>query len=271
MNLYPIGMHFDADYGLEEQFPTYTLHPRCATITYLSDAGVPTLILDKRSPSPNDPEKQSLNGSINNAWLSHPYFGKHVAFDGRYLHGAPGEYFPSVAKKYTDTSEPSAKKVKVDENDVNTFSGKRVTFLVNIWLNHCPLESELLEDELLDKMTTPWEDDAQSEGTAKGLKSDESYRPPFEWNVNNIDTPDMMNNTTSLSKVSETGEPAGVEEAVICNRHVDILFGASMEDFHNASKLAASADGGSMPIQMENDVISLKVGKEVSSDGEDEE
>ena len=261
-------MHFDADYGLEEQLPTHTLHPRVATITYLSEAGVPTLILDKRSPSPNDQGKLSLNGSINNAWLSHPYFGKHVAFDGRYLHGAPGEYFPSVAKKYTDTSEPSTKKVKVDMNDDKTSGGKkRVTFLVNIWLNHCPLESEPLEDELLDKMTTPWED----EDSVKGLKSDESYRPPFKWNVNNIDTPDMMNNTTLLSKVSESGVPAGVEEAVICNRHVDILFGASMEDFHNASKLAASADGGSMPIKMENGVISLKVGKEVSSDDEDGE
>lgn len=127
-----VGMHFDADYGLEEQLPNYTLHPRVATITYLSDAGVPTLILDKRPPPPSDEEKKSLNGSINKAWLSHPRFGKHVCFDGRFLHGAPGEYFPSVSTKAVDTSEPKAKKLKVDAQ-----GGKRVTFLVNVWLNHC--------------------------------------------------------------------------------------------------------------------------------------
>ena len=77
--------------GLEEQLPNYMLHPRVAAVTYLSDNGVPTLICDKRSPPPSDVEKKTLNGSINKAWLTHPSFGKHVAFDGRYLHGAPGE------------------------------------------------------------------------------------------------------------------------------------------------------------------------------------
>ena len=108
-----------------------------ATVTYLSDAGVPTLILDKKTPPPSDPEKQGLNGSVNKAWLSHPSFGKHVAFDGRYLHGAPGEYFPSVASKLVKASEPKAKKLKVEETGSSgTVNGKRVTFLVNIWLNH---------------------------------------------------------------------------------------------------------------------------------------
>ena len=74
-------------YRLEEQIPNYHVHPRVATVTYLSDTGVPTLILSKCSPPPTDPEKKSLGGSINRAWLSHPSSGKHIAFDGRYLHG----------------------------------------------------------------------------------------------------------------------------------------------------------------------------------------
>lgn len=74
-------------YRLEEQIPNYHVHPRVATVTYLSDTGVPTLILGKCSPPPTDPEKKSLDGSINKAWLSHPSAGKHIAFDGRYLHG----------------------------------------------------------------------------------------------------------------------------------------------------------------------------------------
>ena len=119
------------------------------------------MILDKRSPPPSDHEKTSLNGSINKAWLSHPCFGKHVAFDGRFLHGAPGEYFPSVNK--IDVAEPKTKKPRVDKNSTHILRGKRVTFLVNIWLNHCPLEPEPLESDLVEKLTTPWEDDTDEE------------------------------------------------------------------------------------------------------------
>ena len=119
--------------GLEEQLPNFMLHPRVATITYLSDIGVPTLILNKRSPPPSDHEKESLNGSIKKAWLSHPYFGKHVAFDGRFLHGAPGEYFQSVNKTTLSASEPKSKRLKLDEHGTNNkLGGKRITFMVNV-------------------------------------------------------------------------------------------------------------------------------------------
>lgn len=130
-----VGFHFDADYGLEEQLPNYMLHPRVATITYLCDIGVPTLILDKRSPPPMDIEKKSLNGNIRKSWLSHPVFGKHVAFDGRLLHGAPGEYFPSIMNKSSNVAEPKAKRLKVEGNactSTSKLSGKRITFMVNV-------------------------------------------------------------------------------------------------------------------------------------------
>ncbi len=253
--------------GLEEQLPNFTLHPRVATITYLSDIGVPTLILDKRSPPPSDHEKMSLNGSINKAWLSHPYFGKHVAFDGRFLHGAPGEYFPSVQK--IDVSEPKSKKIRVDKNDRYMLSGKRVTFLVNIWLNHCPLESEPLESEIVENLTTPWEDTDMAKDSKNNLKAGEPSVQPFQWNAKKIDSPDVLNKTTSLAVASkESGHTAGEEHAVICNRNVDILFGASMTDFHNASRLAAEGNG-SIAIDLQDGVITLVVGKELSSDDED--
>ena len=187
--------------------------------------------------------------------------------------GAPGEYFQSVAKKTTNTEEPKAKKLKIDESVANTKDGKRVTFMVNIWLNHCPIESGPLDDELIDKLSTPWEDtETGVDGEKRGnLKGDESYEPPFQWNVSDISSPDKLSNAESLARVSSesAASPAGVEEAVICNRHVDILFGASMKNYHNVSKLAAAE--GSLPIEMEDGVFSLKVGKEVSSDEEEEE
>jgi hypothetical protein len=67
------------------------------------------------------------------AWLSHPYFGKHVAFDGRFLHGAPGEYFQSVNKTTLSASEPKSKRLKLDEHGTNNKLGdKRITFMVNV-------------------------------------------------------------------------------------------------------------------------------------------
>ena len=136
------------------------LHPRVATVTYLSNIGVPTLVLDKRSPPPKDIEKKSLGGSIEVGWLSHPMVGKHIAFDGRLLHGAPGTFFPTATKKRLDCEdhEPATKKRKVEvkstiscENDVHS-STQRITFMVNIWLNHCPIDAELIDDNLCSKM-----------------------------------------------------------------------------------------------------------------------
>ena len=228
------------------------------------------MILDKRSPPPSDHEKTSLNGSINKAWLSHPCFGKHVAFDGRFLHGAPGEYFPSVNK--FDVAEPKTKKPRVNKIGTHVLRGKRVTFLVNIWLNHCPLESEPLDSELVEKLTTPWEDDTDNEkDTKNNVKLGDPFVQPFQWNVEKIDSPDILNTTVSLVVASEeSGGPAGDEHAVICNRNVDIVFGASMTDFHNASTLAAEGNG-SIAIDLEDGVIALVVGKEVSSDEDDDD
>lgn len=262
-----IGMHFDADYGLEEQLPDYMLHPRVATITYLSDIGVPTLILDKRPPPPNDPEKKSLGGDINKGWLSHPSFGKHVAFDGRLLHGGPGEYFTAV-KKESDSSEPAAKKAKMDNqqngNKRGGLNGKRITFLVNVWLNHCPIDAEILDEDIVKKLTTVWDD-----GSESNQKKDASYIPPFQWDLTDVSAPDTLKNTTTLTKAPvESNGPAGEEEVALCKRLVNFKFGASMEDFRNANLLAA--EEGSMQIEMKEGVLTLEVGEEVLSNDEED-
>ena len=78
-----VGLHFDADYELEEQTGNIMLHPRVATVTYLSDHGAPTLVLEQKSPPMDDLKKTTLEKGIKKAWLSHPQIGKHTAFDGR--------------------------------------------------------------------------------------------------------------------------------------------------------------------------------------------
>lgn len=108
-----VGIHFDADYGLEAQAPNLLIHPRLANVTYLSDYGAPTVVFNKKSPPPNDID--NLGGEINVVWISHPSVGKHITFDGRLLHGAPATFFPALNRKCTcSLGEPLSKKLKFE-------------------------------------------------------------------------------------------------------------------------------------------------------------
>lgn len=242
-----VGLHFDADYGLEDQAPNLLLHPRLATVTYLTDFGAPTVVLDQRSPPPNDVEKKTLQGSIRKGWLSHPKIGKHMAFDGRLLHGAPASFFPSMSDAtISKTAEPPLKKAKLQAR-------KRITLLVNIWLNHCPMDAELLDDDICAQLKTPHE--------MKG-KSDESIQPPFVWKSDlDLARPTKLVNA---KLVESPTDPAGEEEVVICSRLVTAIYGASAESFHSAC-----AQGDLVELEFEKGALSLEVGDVVQSD-EDE-
>jgi hypothetical protein len=249
-----VSFHFDADYGLEDQAPNLLLHPRLATVTYLTDFGAPTVVLDKRSNPPDDVDRKSLQGDIRKGWLSHPKLGKHMAFDGRLLHGAPASIFPNASDIIVvnnNSSEPPLKKAKMQR--------KRITLLVNIWLNHCPLDAEPLDDEICDELKTPFE------GQGKTDKS-EPFQPPFVWNDLDLVKPAELK---TIPLMASPSDPAGEEEVVLSSRIVTVTFGASMEDFHSAS-----AQGGLVELEFGKGALSLEVGGEVPSDedeGDDED
>jgi len=276
-----VGMHFDADYGLEAQLPNFMLHPRIATVTYLSNVGVPTLILNKRSPAPVDVEKKSLNGSIEKGWLSCPMVGKHICFDGRFLHGAPGTFFPAsnspdVKSRNGDLEEQSSKRRKLEGGEkLDTGSScdngtKRITFMVNVWLNHCPVDAEPIEDDLCSKMNTRWESSNQDGHAGANLKSDADYKPALNWLLNDVS---KSSHDVIKEEIKVCDEPlwAGTEECVICNREVDVKYCASMKVLHKTAHKAHDAEGKSIEISFEENVISLEVGAEVQESDSEEE
>jgi hypothetical protein len=297
-----VGMHFEADYGLEGQMRHMLLHPRVATVTYLSDVGVPTLVLNKRSPVPQDEEKKSLGGDIETGWLSGPKFGKHMCFDGRLLHGAPGAFFPGSKHAGVphdeevddlEDTKPAAKKkqrlndgttstiegtTKIDADD--SMSGKRVTLLVNVWLNHCPLDADLLEDEVCEQMLTPWKAEQEEEGAEKkgngNLKrindDTDKYVPPFTWTGPDLSTSLEGNKLPIVSLSACKEDPAGSEDTVICHREVEISYHPKMEDCHAASQGLSSSKNGASSIELKfgPGALTLDVGSEVESDEEDE-
>ena len=143
-----IGLHWDKDYGLEGA--DLNVHPHVATVTYLCGEGAPTLMVRKTTPVYYS---HSVEGPLGppweaNAYLSWPAPGKHVAFDGRWLHGAPTELAAATSGDGdASTAAPKQKdhrKQKRSQAGAGARAGARaraqprVTFLVNVWLNHVP-------------------------------------------------------------------------------------------------------------------------------------
>ena len=112
-----IHMHFDKD---ERAFANYGLvvHPLLSTVTYLSDAGAATVlaqnvVLDAAASGQYVHEA----GAAPSTLLVPPRVGRHLSFDGRWLHGAPASLLaqPAGAVPY-----------------------ERITFCVNVWIGHQP-------------------------------------------------------------------------------------------------------------------------------------
>lgn len=277
-----VGFHFDADYALEQQLPNYMLHPRIATVTYLSDIGVPTLVLNKRSPKPSDVTKSSLKGNISNGWLSYPEFGKHIAFDGRLLHGAPGTFFPSInfnkPKLQQENDYRSSKRMRLENgssvhaNSTEGTFGKRISFMVNIWLNHCPVDAEILDDETCAKMKTLWVDESPNRDNCQKKDRSEAKQngmSAVQWNMLSVDQPKKLLEKCLIATTTKS-EGARSQQVVICNREVDIHLYASKNDCGIISRQAFQANGRSISISFGKDTLNLDVGAEVI-DSDDEE
>ena len=150
-----VGFHWDRDYGLEDEFDKL-VHPQLATVTYMSNVGGPTVVLDM----PGNIQQQGYESyPLSSCIISKPVVGKHMVFDGLLLHGAPSDLHN------TDDIETSSDEdtICTSENEENipiqgatpAISNPRVTFLVNVWLNHIPTQSNTsLSPSLLTQLST---------------------------------------------------------------------------------------------------------------------
>jgi len=114
-----LGFHWDEDYQDYDENSASSVKkpkrtPHIATVTYLSDWGAPTVVLNRGPLTPAEIEEDDCL-DIDEGFVSFPQFGKHVAFRGDLLHGVPAEFKRKLNKKIPRT--------------------RRVTFLANIWLD----------------------------------------------------------------------------------------------------------------------------------------
>lgn len=112
-----VGAHFDKDYGAEDD--NQHLYPFRGTVTYLSGtAGAPTTFFECV-------EFGDFPRAVPRAMVSFVEEGKHVVFDGTLLHLAASKMCISKSNKSV---------------------GKRVTLLINVWLDHRPMDAVAIQD-----------------------------------------------------------------------------------------------------------------------------
>ena len=182
--------HWDKDEALHASYGFY-LHPLISTVTYLSGAlqsianeelqltSAPTIVLD-RTVSFEGGISQELIGdststcsSVNTtdkhvcpnpkSALCFPRIGQHLSFDGRLLHAAPLELRAAVVKSKEkarretvndhDDKVGEARTIPVATIDSGRYPRERITFLVNIWLQHRPNGIRPFPSAMVGKLT----------------------------------------------------------------------------------------------------------------------
>ena len=152
-----LEFHFDKDESKAARENDWK-HPVVGTATYLTTGGAPLVVFATASPEggelreSNDnetddvkdppwecPRKKlkrdevsdavdpTLDDGPSHAWIVYPVKGRHVAFAGNFLHGVPKEL---IFGKPVD----------------------RLSFLVNIWLDHKPDAVSPLADDVVEKL-----------------------------------------------------------------------------------------------------------------------
>ena len=226
------------------------IHPHISTVTYLSHIGAPTMALNYRVnpftgeymlPSSNEGGPTKAEDVC--AYLSWPKRGKHLSFDGRYLHAAPSNLMKDGEFE---------KQTKLTDNDVENSTAmdegakrrllrrkRRVTFLVNCWINYKPFNVDMFPETMMDKMTKIEEDlpsilfgcdskeakegenggtDEEGENGAacptivqhhRGSSSEEEEYVHFQWSMGGCDSDESISMKLPLQKIQNEMERGG--------------------------------------------------------------
>ena len=141
-----IGFHWDRDYELQRD-EGICVHPHVATVTYLNGeacGGSPTIVLPVVSPVQAAEVAEECVGPVHEAFACWPEPGRHLAFDGRLLHGVP------TSDQLVNASESPQSNASAKREPPR----KRVTLLVNCWLNHVPGGADPLPTSIAKKLST---------------------------------------------------------------------------------------------------------------------
>ena len=143
--------------------PDAGVHPHLATVTYLCGGGAPTVVLPVASPVDAAAVPDACCRAVRSAHACWPRPGRHLAFDGRMLHGAPlglaaaagGEEGNRAAGRGAVRGAGAAGGAGSEGGAGAEGDALRVTLLVNVWLNHVPWAADPLHAEAAAQMSAP--------------------------------------------------------------------------------------------------------------------
>jgi len=171
-----VDLHYDKDEALAESFGLGAF-PTLSTVTYLTTTATsataastnssveaaPTVIFNQRYD-------ESETDCISEMMVSHPAPQKHLVFDGRLLHGAPSHFALRRQAQPQSQLQTSAAPTATSDDSSDNDQHMRITFLVNIWIDHKPVAVETLPDSIRQALI-------QVAAAAAG--ADESSCPPL--------------------------------------------------------------------------------------------
>ena len=154
----PTGISFHWDKDEELRLMTggsMYIHPHISTVTYLTDLGAPTMVLDCQVASMTGSEGlPNPETHVPRAFISWPKTGKHLSFDGKHLHAAPIDLMPPGSfETQIQLSENDNDSSNNENNKKEVRRKRRVTFLVNIWLNYRPFGVNPFPHTMIDKLS----------------------------------------------------------------------------------------------------------------------
>lgn len=212
-----IWFHWDKDEDLRQIMggDTTYLHPHLSTVTYLTPHGAPTLAVNRRI-HPLMGQWLDQEEEYDEAWISWPRQGKHLSFDGRFLHAAPPDLLPDEFRAAKlDETEKVDTAMSSQDRKLNRRQ-RRVTFLVNIWLNYRPLNVNPFPKSMMDKMSgTQLEKRVHVTFAPRSITADEHKRgqdddwEQFKWPMGGCDSGEFISLALPVAAVQRQHKCGG--------------------------------------------------------------
>jgi hypothetical protein len=191
-----IGIHWDRDYGIEESLGQH-IYPHVGTVTYFTDIGAPTVVFDKVG---TETHVEEFVGPIQKMIVSKPAVGNHIRFLGNLLHAAPADLLFQEEDEEDDDDDDGD-----DEKSVESLKtllakrhSKRISFLVNIWVDHIPSQAKRCPKNVISKLNTVLE--------SKAISFEHAHNPSTE---NNSKT--SSSSSSNYKKLNKTNQMKGNE------------------------------------------------------------
>jgi hypothetical protein len=144
-----VDLHYDKDEEIAALMEI-GVYPSISTVTYLTQGSMhayaPTVVFNRGADT-------DIDAPIDSVGIVFPSIGKHLAFNGALLHGAPAVLRSLEQEGEGEEGEDEEGVRGVGEEEES--SEWRITFLVNVWIGHRPCGIAPLPEEILQSLSSP--------------------------------------------------------------------------------------------------------------------